>query len=143
MLIGRDKECIEIVELERVPGHLPTPGDVRVKATVTLQLFSGSHSDVWLSQPDLAAFVKQLRIVVDSRKGTAKLEAMSPDEFSLELRATDSLGHYEVSVRLCRYQYSGPTHWLTAVSGGFEFEPDQLPSILAAFQALLEPCDAS
>ena len=143
MFMGREEEHLELEELERVPEHLPTSGDVRVKATVRLQQFSGSYSDVWLARPELARFVEQLKSLVDTQQGTAKLEAISPDEFSLELRSVGSLGHLEASVRLGRYQYSGPTYWPTMIAGGFEIEPSQLQSILAAFQALLLPRDAS
>jgi len=126
-----------------VAEHLPTPGDVRIKATVRFQQFSGSHTDVWLGHSELTMFVEQLRSLVDSRQGTAKLEAISQDEFSQEVRSMDPLGHFEASVRLGRHQYSGTTCWPTMISGGFEIEPSQLQSILTAFQALLVPRDAT
>jgi hypothetical protein len=143
MLIGNESEHVELVELERLPAHLPTPGDVRVKATVTLQQFSGTYSEVWFEQPVLVAFMEQLKALVESRKGTAKLESMGPDEFALELRSMETPGDYEASVRLGRYQYSGPTYWLTTISGGLEIDPKQLPSVLAGFQAMIDPREAN
>ena len=143
MFIGREEEHLELEELERVPEHLPTPGDLRVRATLKLQQFSGSYSDVWLAQSDLVRFVEQLKSLVDTQQGAAKLEAMTPDEFSLEIRPAGSLGHIEASVRLSRHQYSGPTYWPTMLSGGFEIEPRQLESTLSSFEALLMSADAS
>ena len=143
MFIGRDDEHLELEEIERVPDHLPTPGDVRVRATVTLQDFAGSYDGIWLSHSDLSNFVKQLRTVVQTRKGTAKLEAMSPGEFTMEVRSVDAAGHFEASVRVGRQQYSGRTYRPAMVTGGFEIEPDQLPLVLAAFESLLKPPLAS
>jgi len=143
MFIGRYEEYLELEELERVPEHLPTPGDLRVRATLRLQQFSGSYSDVWLARPELAKFVEELKSLVDTQQGKAKLEAISPDEFSLELRPAGSLGHFEASVRLGRHQYSGSTYWPAMIAGGFEIEHSQLQSILTAFQALLLPRDTS
>jgi hypothetical protein len=139
IFIGRDEEHLELEEMERVPLYLTTPGDVRVKVNLRLQEFRGSYSNVWLSKSDLERFVGQLKLLVETRKTTAKIEAMSPGEFSFELRPYDSLGHFEASVQLGRHQFSGPTYWPTAISGGFEIEPSDLVPILAGFQALLEP----
>lgn len=143
IFIGRDDEHLELEEMERVPTQLPTPGDVQVKVTLRLQDFRGSYSNVWLSKPDLERFVEDLELLVETRKTTAKLNGMSPGEFSLELRPYDSLGHFEASVQLGRHQYSGPTYWPTVLSGGFEVEPSDLVSILAGFRALLVPRDTS
>jgi hypothetical protein len=139
MLIGREEEHIELELLERVPEHLPTPGDVRVRATVKLQEFGGSYSGVWLAQPDLAKFVEQLKSLRDNRQGSAKIEAMIPDEFSLEFRPLDSLGHLEATVRLGCGHYRERSFGPTILTGGFEIEPSQLESVLDAFQTLLEP----
>jgi hypothetical protein len=139
VFIGRDREHLELEEMERVPQHLPTPGDVRVNVNLRLQEFRGSYSNVWLSRPDLEKFVEQLKLLIKTRKTAAKLEAMSPGEFCFELRPYDSLGHFEASVQLGRHQFSGPTYWPTVLSGGFEVDPSELESILAGFRTFLEP----
>lgn len=143
IFIGRDEEHLELEEMERVPKHLPTPGDVRVKVTLRLQDFRGSYPNVWLSKLGLERFVGELKLLVETRKTKAKLNAMSPEEFSLELRPYDTLGHFEASVRLGRCQDSGATYWPTMIAGGFEIKPSQLQSILASFQSLLETEDPS
>ena len=140
IFIGRDEEHIKLEEMERVSHHLSMPDDVQVKVNLRLQDFHGSYSHVWLYKPDLERFVEELKLLVETRRTSAKLEAMSPEEFSLELRPCDSLGHYEASVRLGRYQYSGSTYWPTMISGGFEIGSD-LNHILADFKALLVPND--
>lgn len=140
MLIGRDKEYVEIVELERIPDTLPTPGDVRVEVTVRLQDFGGRYGEVWLAQPDLVKFVRDFEAVVTAGSGRAVLEAMSPDELTLEFEQLTTEEHVRLHVRLGRYQYSWgwDTYWPTSVEGGFEVASCALPSILAGFQALLD-----
>ncbi len=138
MLIGRGNEYLEIEEQERLPDTLPCAGDVRVKVTMRFQKFGGSYSEIWLAKPDLVRFVEQLQTVVETRTGKARLEAMSPDELTIELRPMDSLGHFEIFVRLGHHQYSGATCRPPVVAGGFEIEPDQLPVVLSGFKALLD-----
>ncbi len=138
MLIGRGNEYVKIEEQERLPGTSPCPGDVRVKVTVRLQAFCGSYSEIWLARPELERFIAQLQAVVETHTGKARLEAMSPDELTIELRPMDSFGHFEVFVRLGRHRSSGAISRPTVVAGGFVIEPDQLPSILSGFKALLD-----
>lgn len=143
MYVGRDEEHLELQELERVPAHLPTAGDVRLAVSLRLQEFSGGYDGVWVARPALKRFVEQLDVLLRTRKSTARIEAMSPGEFSMELRPVGQLGHYEVRVLLGRHQYSGTTSWPTALSGGFELGPSDLPVILAAFESMLTPSGAS
>lgn len=138
MFAGTEDEHLELTELERIPNDKPTPGDVRLQASVRLKEFSGRYSSVWLAKPDLEEFVADLQQLVESRRGKVRLQSLSPDEFWVEIRSVDSLGHFELEVQLKRYQYSGPTYWPTTVSGGFEVEPTQLPSILSGFRAFLQ-----
>ena len=137
--IGRDDEHLQLEAMEWVPAHHPMPGDVRVQVTLRLQDFCGSYSGVWLSKPELERFLKELESLEDSRKATARLDAVSPNEFSLELRPYGHLGHFEASVLLGRHQFSGPSCWPTTLCGGFEVDPAGLPSILSGFRALLVP----
>jgi hypothetical protein len=135
--IGREDEYLEIEQLERVSSSLPASGDVRVRVSVRLQRFLGSYGSVWVGKSDLEHFVEQLRVVERSRKGNARLEALSPHEFRLELRQLGSLGHFEVAVQLGRYQYSGRIYWPICLSGGSEIDPDELGSLRSGFEALL------
>jgi hypothetical protein len=139
MRIGTENEHLDLELLGRdgQPGIPPRRRDLQVKATLKLQEFGGSYSGVWLFEPDVVRFVDELQAIVESRRGTAKLDSMSPGELTLELRPTDPVGHFELSVRMSRHQWSGPTYWPTTVSGGFEVDPTCLPAILRDFEALL------
>ena len=141
IFIGREEEHIKLEELERVPNHLPTPGDVRVNATVRLQQFSGSYSGVWFARPDLDKFVDQLSSVIETNQGAAILASMSPGEFLLEINSMKSF--IEVSVQLGRQQNSDLTNKSTILSGGFGIEMSGLESILIAFKSLVGPKDPS
>ncbi|MEO0481396.1 MAG: hypothetical protein AAF196_18150 [Planctomycetota bacterium] len=46
MRIGSGQEYLDLDVLEIVPGHLPTPGDVRVKASVEVEGFCGTYDGV-------------------------------------------------------------------------------------------------
>jgi len=137
--IGSDSEFVEITELDRNPAGAPMEGDLRVSVGLRFNDFAGRYDAVWLEEPVLAKFVMELSHLEKLRQGEATLVSMSPDEFSLTIRARDSLGHFVVQASLCRYQYSGPTYWRTAVSGGFEIDPGSLAFIATEFKHLHTP----
>ena len=138
MRIGTDVEHVDLVVLERSESSIATRGDVRIKVTVTLRDFSGAYDSVYLDQSTLAGFLEAITDMERTRSGSAELKSMSPNEFSLQVRSRDSLGHFVVEVALQRFQYSGPTYWPTTVSGGFELDPTELPRLAQQFRALID-----
>ena len=102
MKIGNNNEHIELTEQERVPESLPTSGDVRVKVVVQLQEFRGMYENVWLDKNELHIFIKELEKLNETRNGKIKLKSLSPDEFWVEIRSIDSVGHFEVQTQLRR-----------------------------------------
>ncbi len=138
MFIGTEEEHLELKEVERVTDDLPTRGDVRLEVSVRLRDFSGRTPSVWLDRAALERFVEELRELVETRKSAAKIEAMSPGEFSVELRPNGPVGHFEMAVVLGRGWYGAQqTHWITQVSGGLDVDPSELPVILRAFEAMI------
>lgn len=136
--IGTAQEFIELTEIERYPPGSPCEGDVRVCVKVAFKAFGGEYDSVWLEKSALQTFIQELSILEDRRTGSARLESIGPKEFELTIRSRSGLGHMEVEASLSRFQYSGSTNWPTSVSGGFELEPDTLPSILFLFRKLAE-----
>nr|WP_320012435.1 hypothetical protein [uncultured Desulfobulbus sp.] len=136
MKIGIDEEYVEIEELERNPDGTPCAGDVNVKVTLQLQDFSGSYSGVWLELPEMEKFIDELKALDKKRIGCAKISSMSPDEFLMEIRSSDSLGHMEIEIQLHRYQYSGPKYWPIYLRGGFEVQPDTIGQLISCFKKL-------
>ena len=139
MHIGNSKEYVEIIKQEIMPTGTPSAGDVRVKVNVRLKEFSGAYGEVWFDKQDLYNFLRVFAIVVETRKGKARITSMSPDEFWIEFRSYDNLGHFEVEVYLKRFQYSdnGPTYWPTIIAGGFGLDdPSTLPEIEEEFKRL-------
>ncbi|WP_028111691.1 WapI family immunity protein [Ferrimonas kyonanensis] len=136
MKIGTKEEHIEIEELERNPEGSPCAGDVNVSVALALQAFSGSYDGVWLELPEMERFIAELKTLDKKRNGSAKISSMSPDEFSFEIRSSDSLGHMEIEVQLHRYQYSGPKYWPIYLKGGFETQPETIRQLISCFKAL-------
>ena len=136
MHIRHENNLIEIVQLDRIPAGAPSAGDVQVSVSVRLADFAGQHDQVWIDAEALQHFVDSLRVIEQERRGVAVLESMSLNEFKLEIRSRDQLGHFVAAVSLSRHQYSGPNSWPTSVSGGFEIDPSDLPGLLLEFEKL-------
>ncbi|WYD81882.1 MAG: hypothetical protein V8K32_05740 [Candidatus Electrothrix gigas] len=136
MRIGSEKEYLEIEELERNSGGTSCSGDVNVRVALSLQDFSGSYDGVWLELPEMQSFLSELDALDAERKGSAKISSISPEEFTLEIRSSDALGHMEIEAQLHRYQYSGPKYWPIILKGGFEVEPETIGQLISCFKEL-------
>lgn len=136
MKIGTKEEYVEIVELERNPEGTPCAGDVNITVALSLQAFSGSYDGIWLELPEMERFIAELEILDEKRSGNANISSMSPNEFTLEIRSSDSLGHMEIETQLHRHQYSGPKYWPVYLRGGFETQPETIRQLISCFKAL-------
>jgi hypothetical protein len=141
MHIGSQTDFVEILELERAPQGSPSAGNVRISVQVTLGEFKGKYESVWLEEPCLGVFVRELATVETTRKACVTLKSASPDEFLLTIYSRDALGHFAGEVSLTRHRYIGETLWPATVSGSFEIDPTSLPSLLEAFRSLHGPSD--
>ena len=136
MKIGTEEEYVEIEELERYPEGTPCSGDVKVNVTLAFQNFSGSYDEVWLELAEMERFIMELEILDEKRNGNAKISSMSPEEFALEIRSSDSQGHMEIEAHLHRYQYNGSKRWPIFLKGGFETQPETIRQLISYFKAL-------
>jgi len=136
MKIGTKEAYVEIEELERYPGSTPCSGDVKVNVTLAFQNFSGSYDEVWLELAEMERFIMELEILDEKRNGNAKISSMSPEEFALEIRSSDSQGHMEIEAHLHRYQYNGSKRWPIFLKGGFETQPETIRQLISYFKAL-------
>ncbi|WP_339074620.1 WapI family immunity protein [Teredinibacter turnerae] len=137
MKIGSKEEYLELEELERNPVGTPCAGDVNIGVALTLQGFSGSYDGVWLEHDEIERFITELEILDNKGNGFAKISSMSPEEFTLEIRSSDSLGHMEIEVKLHRHQYSDPKYWPIYLSGGFEAHPEYIRQLILCFKELV------
>jgi hypothetical protein len=127
MVIREGGDWLEVVATDRVPDHLPTPGDTRLSVAIESQGFAGRGS-TWVEASRLAAFVAELRELEASRRGAAEVESISPGEFRLRVWATDRAGHVALAGRL--------SHGGQALEFGFAFCPSELPGLVAGFEAI-------
>ncbi|MFB3240110.1 hypothetical protein Q7C15_15165 [Aeromonas salmonicida] len=133
MKIGSQKESLELDVMERNSKDFPCAGDIKLRVVLNLQEFSGSYNGIWLEFTDVERFIVDLKSLDGTRVGSAKISSMSPDEFMLEIRSSDSLGHIEIEVQLHRYQYSGVKSWPVYLKGGFVVESENIKRLISCF----------
>lgn len=134
MKIGTDTEYIRLKEMERIPEGVPCAGDINLEVHLVLQDFRGAYSGIWLEVPVMEKFLQDLSVLEKSKRGKAIITSMSPEEFVLEIRSSDNLGHLEIEVQLHRYQYSGPKYWPIFLKGGFEAQPETVIKLISCFK---------
>ena len=130
MLIRNLDNLIEITPLERVPAHLPTPGDTRFAVRIQSENFAGEGT-AWVDWPTLQQFSRDLTALELNRKGQAELRSMSPGDFLLIIKTVDGWGHTAVAGRLAVRKH--------AVEFDFEFDCDHLAAIASEFTELAQP----
>ncbi|MGY1511439.1 WapI family immunity protein [Aeromonas hydrophila] len=133
MKVGTNSEYIELESLEKNQKGGPCVGDIRVRVVLNLQAFSGAHNGIWFEFTEMNRFISDLKSLDETRVGSAKISSMSPDEFMLEIRPSDSLGHIEMEVQLHRYQYSGVKNWPVYLKGGFFIESEDIKKLISCF----------
>jgi hypothetical protein len=124
-------ERVTITLVERGTGQ--ATGDVRLRVAVASIGFEGESDSVWIEGQVAAAFLDRLAAVDRKRRGSATLTSMSPVDFSLQIKITDSAGHAVASGFLARSCGSVEARL------GFEFglEPDRLPHVLRDARRIL------
>ncbi|MHC4505435.1 MAG: WapI family immunity protein [Planctomycetota bacterium] len=137
MRIGTATEHLQLLEVERAGEDLPTPGDVRVSVSLRLPDLQVSSSAVWLEREAIQRFADDLSRFAETRKGHARLEAMSPDEFTLEIAASDELGHYSLAVKMSRHRQGSSALLPVKVEAAFEPDASTLDQAVADLAELL------
>jgi hypothetical protein len=132
MEVRDSQNVIEIDVVDRVPDHLPTPGDVELSVEVSSGKFRG-QAFAWIDASTLSNFVTQLRELERTRIGSAELEGMSPGEFRLRIFSIDCRGHVVIEGQLVHQPARSYRH---AIEFGFEFDPTLLPKIVSDFAAM-------
>ena len=99
--------------------------------------FSGG-TDAWIDGFDLKRFTAALRTFERSRQGGLELQAMTPGDFRLALRAMDPAGHLLVEFAISKTVRvgDGPEPVPIRLSGAFELDPGTVGEIRAGFALL-------
>jgi hypothetical protein len=101
--------------------------DVWVTITVVVDTFGTVTGGGFVARSDWGRFLEHLTALEASRRGEAVLASAHPQEFSLRIHASDSLGHMAVE---------GILRWPEAFEraefrfAGIGFEPTVLPGLL-------------
>lgn len=94
--------------------------------------FSGSVR-IWVGADEWNAFVGQLEECERLRRGSATLQSMSPDEFSLRIESGDSLGHFVVRYALLQRDFLRIGSVARTLCGGFDLDSELLRQIVSGF----------
>src|SRR5580658_6549178 len=102
MEIRQGDNCIILELVDRESPSLPSVGDVNLLVEVSSEGFRGQDT-IWVSAPDLAAFLARLHALEEKRRGEAVVEGMSPETFRLSIQSVGNRGHMSVGGFLAKY----------------------------------------
>src|SRR5436190_11538005 len=110
----------------------PSGDDILAVVEVRCPGFSG-HIDTWILREAWVDFCKRLAALDERRRGEAVVESISPGEFRLVVRSTDSAGHMAIEGLL---GYRG-VHGATLLTfSPMSFDPSTLPTLVLEAQAI-------
>jgi len=118
--------------LEIAPGDDQETFDARV----SVGDFSGRNPRVGIGADVQQVFLRDLRGVECDRRGEARLQSMSPDEFELVVRVVDAPGHVWLEGQIGRLRYTGRRYDRLLVKFAFEIDPSALPVLMADLAGL-------
>lgn len=113
-------------EIERYPS-------VCVAITVQNGDFRGSNKDVWIELDLLKKFIDNLKILEKTRRGSALLNSMSPEEFEIKIETYDLSGHMILNYKISQYTHHIPKTKVISLTGGFELDVSFFINIISDF----------
>jgi hypothetical protein len=122
---------LTIVEVQPPIDGYTEGGDVRVSAALRFDAFTGAIS-AWIHRDDWSAFISQLRLLEQTRRGEALLESMAPRELRLRFHSLDMAGHMGVEGELVRFAEGHRR--LSLQFPTLEFDPGTLASLLSELE---------
>ena len=125
--------------LYATPSQRSPHPDLHVEISANVGLYSVQGVKAWLEWPDIEAFISALRVLVRELKGEAKLIAMSPEDFQLEISNIDGLGHFGLNFAIGSQYLAGNGHFKCGMQTGFEVELSDLELSLQWFDAVISP----
>ena len=108
---------------------------ISVVASVTDGAFSGANPSVWIAVESLDSFLSELRSLERTRRGSARLEGMSPKELDLVIESVDGAGHCHLRYTISRMTFTAAGTSVHSVSGSFDLDSELLVSLLTDFVA--------
>jgi len=135
--VKSEQDFIELVEVEGIPEGLPCAGDVGISVSFRAQGFSGVLEETWLGRSEIEEFLSTIESLEETGLGAAEITSLSPEEFTLKVRAMDKPGHVLVKVSLQSGRYIQSERESLLVKGSFEIELSQVGGIRRCFSAFL------
>jgi len=110
----------------------PPSDDLRLLVEVRCPGFTG-RIDTWVLREAWIAFAEGLAALDERRQGEAIVESITPQEFRLVVRSTDSAGHMAIEGLL---GYRGVHGETLLTFSPMSFDPSSLPALVLEARAI-------
>lgn len=122
--------------LDATPAQGSSQPDLHVEVSAAVNAYAARGVRAWLEWPAVETFMGQLATLVREGRGTAKLQAMSPDDFELVVANLDSRGHFGISFAVGSRLRTGNGQFQCSLRGGLEVELGQVEALLHWFRSV-------
>lgn len=127
---------IKFQEIEREKEHYPS---IKLEINFQMKRLSGEKIEAekittWIDLEALKAFEQDLQKIYSENRGVSSLKSLSPDEFSLEIKTMDALGHLMLNIELNKRFSAENFPCIYQVKGGFEIEQSSLLDLINYLQ---------
>jgi hypothetical protein len=94
---------------------------------------SGKCRSPWFEHDAINKFISDLKKLLETRRGSASFESVSPGEFKFLVSNSDLLGHLEVKCEIKERHFDLNMQWSVAIES--RIEPDQGEVLIGGFSA--------
>ena len=117
--------------------HSKRSRSFEVSVEVTARGFTGRHHEIHFFESHFEEFLSSLRELDRKRQGNARLEAMTPYEFWLEVLSVDKLGHIHLQGKLTQVSSVRPERLWNSLGFDIELDPSVFPRFVREFENFL------
>ena len=136
MVIRDSSGAIEITLREMGPVGTPAEGDLGIDVVVSGRTFNGRNDTVWIGRDEWGGFREDLGELARTSRGDALVLAMSQEEFTLAVFATDAAGHFAAEGWVGREYLARNGILRDRASFSIVIEPSELLQLIQEFEAL-------
>jgi hypothetical protein len=117
---------IKIEVLDEEDGYVPS---FEIGVRIKTKSFDCCLLGFWIEKQQVQRFIAELQHLDETRKGLSILGSISPNGFTLEIKAIDGWGHLGVGIKLEKDTRS-PVGYPDVLQTGFEIDPSSIPYLI-------------
>lgn len=132
-----DEYKSEYIEIQRNHSEDYYYPSVNLEIKIKTRILEANIESIWVERKNIEAFIDNLTILDETRKGKAILVGMSPERFKLELVGIDDSGHLGIGIRIENENFS-ETGYNNVIQTGFKIDAGLISLLITDLKRIIK-----